>query len=137
PKVLSELYVVKSAPDGTQVSGKVAVSTSLNVTVTDSEVLSAISGLKSSAKQVNAIASTLNEPEPNCSSATRTISSNGNAGDINSGQVVAITANGANVSFNNLNGGTLLICATNVSISGINLNGTSVVVTSSGSANIS
>ncbi|RRN77228.1 LruC domain-containing protein, partial [Pseudoxanthomonas sp. SGD-10] len=88
-------------------------------------------------KQVNAIASTLNEPEPNCSSATRTISSNGNAGDINSGQVVAITANGANVSFNNLNGGTLLICATNVSISGINLNGTTVVVTSSGSANIS
>lgn len=125
--LLTEVYVVKASPDGSQIISKVSVSGgSANVSFGATDPTVQRPAQRSAAKVTT-----------DCSSGcTTTITSNTSGVEVNSGNVICITGSGITVSFNNMNGGTVRVCGSNVTLNNVNLNGTAIIITSSGSANI-
>lgn len=113
--VITEVYIVKKAPDGSAVSEKVAVnSTDMFLTIGEKSITKAV--MATSSPKGAGISATVD-----CNSGcTRTITSSDNNLNINDNEVVCITGSNITVGIN-ANGGTIRICGSNVSAS-ISLN---------------
>ena len=126
PLTMTQVFVVKTAPDASSVSGFVKIgSTNISVAISESGVVGSVSGAKS-AKSLAFGASLLDAPvaetSPACpSNPNFTITSSQGSYNFEAGKVYAITGN--NISINNINEikGKVYVCGTNVSLNGAQL----------------
>lgn len=132
---ITQLYIVKTAPDKSSIIEKVAAGTadiSLKIGATDPAFT--VNNIAGSNKQT---LDTTPPASPDCSGGTP-ITTNTNNVNVNNGDIYSISGNNITVSFSNINGGTIKVCGSNVTLQNLNLSGSaSLVVTTSGSVNIS
>ena len=131
PNTLSQVYVVKTAPDNSKIINTASVtgsSVSLSFDATD----------PAAADQRSAHRSEMRTTVDCSSGCTNTITTNTSNLNVNSGDVICITGNNITVGFSNVNGGTIRVCGTGVTLQNLSFNGpAALIVTSSGSATIS
>lgn len=143
PSSISEIFLVKTAPDGSKITQKVALTASSTLSVSLGAVSSGrFDGGLGANKYYNAAAT---ETSPDCNSgcdvsvsSSTTITLDNKTG----AQTICLTGSNYSVSFNSnsLNGGTLKICGTNITLNNLNFNSGAkytVIITSNGSANFS
>lgn len=129
PSNLVEVYIIKTAPDNTQIAQKVEVkSLKVDVVVSNS---SAIKVMSSRVKAMLNIGSGGNKiAEEDCNAGcTQTITSSNSNINVNTGDVICVTGNNITISFN-ANGGVIKICGSNVNIQNGNLNNSSKLIIS-------
>lgn len=138
PTTVSDVYVVKSAPDGTKISEKVALtSTSININFGSTGVTK-LASAKSSANErsVSAVAATTPAvSEPACQTSVT-----GSDINMNSNQVVCYSSsNDATISINANLGGTLKISAPGktISIQNYNHTGLNIIIAANTTVNFS
>ncbi|RKR81379.1 LruC domain-containing protein [Mucilaginibacter gracilis] len=130
---ITQLYVVKTAPDNSTIVEQVAAgNTDISLSIGATDPAYAINSAASS-KQVLATAPT----SPDCSGGTA-ITANTNNLNVNSGDTYSITGSNITVGFSNVNGGTIKVCGKNVTLQNLSFNGAAtLIVTTSGSINLS
>ncbi len=128
--LIKEVYVEKTAPDGTSTIQKVTVGSDSKITLS----LSAISPKNTTAGgDVNKISGLDDSPDCNTGCTTTITSSNTNI-NVNNNEVVCVTGNNITIGFNG-NGGTVRICGTNVTVQNASLNNSAkLIVTRNASA---
>ncbi len=142
PSSVKDIYLVKTAPDGTKITQKVAL-TSSSLSVTLGSTSSGRIGVTSSSDKYSTSASL--ETSPDCSTGCDISVSGSKTIDLDSktgSQTICLTGSDYTVNFNanTLNGGTLRICGTNITLNNLNFNSGAkytVIITSKGSANFS
>ena len=133
--ITTSLYVVKTAPDKSTLTQIVtAGKADISLTMGAIDASLKVSSINTN-KQVLATAPT----SPDCNSGcTVTVTANANNVNLNSGDVMCITASNTTVNFSNVNGGTIRVCGQNVTLQNLSFNGAAtLIVTANGSANIS
>lgn len=143
PSSVKEVYFVKTAPDGTKITQKVALTASSSLTVSLGTVSSGRFGVSSDSEKYVTAASS--ETSPDCSTGCDISVSSGTTIDLNNStgsKTYCLTGSDYTVNFNpnTLNGGTLRICGTNITLNNLNFNSGAkytVIITSKGSANFS
>lgn len=135
PASVSEVYIVKTAPDGSKVTNK--------TTITSSEVSLAV-GATAIVKSMRTLSATgfstsaVPETSPNCASGAGvtpiTTSISGFTAQNNN--VSSVTASNVTIGLGWGHNGTLYICGKNVTLTGGNMNGLNIIITNNGSANI-
>lgn len=128
-KTISEVYVLKTSPDASQILQKVILGNGVTMSIgaTDPNVAQKPAVHKETA--------TTDDCSSGCTNTITTTTSNVN---VNTGNVICITGNNITVSFQNVNGGTIRVCGTNVTLQNLNLNGpAALLITTGGSANVS
>lgn len=132
PNTIKEVFVVKTAPDGSSSTQKVAISgAKLSV-----DLSATVKQQKNSATLGQGKVSGLDDG-PDCNSGcTSSIFSSTSNLNVNAGQVVCIKGSNINVSFN-MNGGTIRVCGTNVTMSGSLSNTSSLIITKGASVSFS
>ncbi|MEJ7694464.1 LruC domain-containing protein, partial [Daejeonella sp.] len=120
---VKDVYVEKTAPDGTSTIQKVTVGSDPKVTLS----LSAISPKGTTAGgDVNKISGLDDSPDCNTGCTTTITSSNTNI-SVDNGQVVCVNGNNITIGFTG-NGGTLRICGTNVTVQSGSLNSSAKLI---------
>lgn len=143
PSVLNELYLVKTAPDGSKISRAIEViSPTISVSMSAQGITNVVSSTSAGKAQLFSLmgASVSAETSPDCSSGCGIAyaTSPNSPFDLNNGTTYCITGDGVNVNIQNTNGGTLRICGKNVTVSGLKItSNVTVIVTSTGSVNFS
>lgn len=136
PTTITQIYVVKTAPDKSTIVEKVAApgSADINLSIGAFDPAFIANASASTSKQTLAT----NPTSPDCTSGcTVSITANTSNLNVNSGDVVCITASNITVNFSNVNGGTIRVCGSNVTLQNLSFNGAAtLIVTTSGSANI-
>ncbi|MCD0489813.1 LruC domain-containing protein [Pedobacter sp. MC2016-14] len=133
PSSLTEVYVVKVAPDASTVTQKTTItSTMVSTGIGTVSKNSAVTTLKTNAVKTNAL-----ETSPDCTTGCGTIVTSSNSFDLNAGTTYCVTQDGLNVNIQNTNGGTLRVCAKNVTINGLKITSNVVfIVAAGGSVNL-
>lgn len=138
PSVLSSVYIVKTAPDGSVVSKKVDVtSNTVSLSVGQEGFSSAVmsAGKDGSASLTGTTFSTGEDCNTGCTTTVTNTDYNINVNSSN--EVICITGSNITVGIN-ANGGTVRVCGSNVTITNANLNNFArLIVTSSGSVTFS
>jgi LruC domain-containing protein len=133
---LSQVYVVKTAPDNSKIISIVNVSgaaASVSFGATDPTV--PLSGGRGGRGGRTSEERTTLDCSSGC---TTTITASTSSVNVNTGNVICITGSNITVSFSSVNGGMIRVCGTNVTLEDLNLNGSAeLLVTSSGSATAS
>lgn len=134
PNPLKEVYIEKTAPDGSSITNAVEV-TSTNVSLS----IGAVS-VDKSMKTLSAVgyrASATVEPSPACPSGSgvKTITSSGGI-TANNGEVYSVTGSNLTINLGWNHNGTVYICGKNVKFNGGNMNGLTLIVTSGGSLSV-
>ena len=126
---LPQLYIVKTAPDKSQITTAVsAMGTSAEASFSDIDPTVP----KTGGGQRNAYRTTAVDCSSGC---TNTITTNTSNVNVNTGNVICITGSNITVNFSSVNGGMIRVCGSNVTLQNLSLNGSSeLLVTSSGSA---
>lgn len=135
PATISEVYIVKTAPDGSKVTSK--------TTITSSEVSLAV-GATAVVKSMRTLSATgfttsaVPETSPNCAtgSGVTILTPNTSNFTAQNNGVYSVTASNATIGLGWGHNGTLYICGTNVTLTGGNMNGLNIIITSGGSATI-
>ncbi|PRY52376.1 LruC domain-containing protein [Arcticibacter pallidicorallinus] len=136
PTALSEVYIVKTAPDGSKVINK--------ATITSSEVSLAL-GATSVAASMRTLSATgfqtaaVPETSPACASGAGVTTITSFSSDFNAQNngTYSVTASDVTLKIGwGPHNGTLYICGKNVKLSGGTLNGLNVIITDAGSATI-
>lgn len=138
PSTLNEVYVVKTSPDGSTVSDKVAItSTQLSIAIGTSSIVQSISAAASKSSVIFKT-SAVAETSPACATASpvNTFTSNGSLTAAN-GSVYSVTGSGITINLGWGHSGTVYVCGKNVTFTGGNMNGLNIIVTSTGSLTIS
>lgn len=134
PTTISQIYVVKTAPDQSTIVEKVAApgSADINVSIGAFDPAYIVSASGATGKQTLAA----NPTSPDCTSGcTVGITTNTSNLNVNTGDVVCITGSNITVNFSNVNGGTIRVCGSNVILQNLSLSGAAtLIVTTSGSA---
>lgn len=141
PAGVKEVFFVKTAPDGSKFTQKVALTASSSLAVTLGAVASGRFGEDSD----KYITTAVTETSPDCSTGCDMTVSSGTTIDLDSktgSQTICLTGSDYTVNFNpnSMNGGTLRICGTNITLNNLNFNSGAkytVIITSKGSANFS
>lgn len=130
-KTLSDVYVVKTAPDNSKIIRKLSAT---GATVTTSFGETDPMAVEKTGRFANA-----RTTSPDCSSGcTRTITATTSGLNVNTGDVICITGSGITVDFSSVNGGTIRVCGANVTLRNLNLNGSaSLIISASGIATAS
>lgn len=128
---LTNVYIVKTAPDNSKITRKVSVSSST--------ATSSFGATDPLAEEKNGRFANARTTAPDCSSGcTRTITATTTGLNVNSGDVICITGSGISVDFSSVNGGTIRVCGANVTLRNLNLNGSaSLIISASGIATAS
>ncbi len=118
---ISDLYVLRTAPDNSKVIEKVKIATNNSIKYT----------IKSGLKKTTSLGKA---GSPDCNSGcTQTITTNNSNITANTGNVICVTGNNITIGFN-ANGGTIRICGSNVTVQNANLNNaSSLIVTATAS----
>lgn len=136
PAGISEVYLIKTAPDGSKNTQKAAVeSTEVSLSLGTESITQAVSMARKSVKLPALRANVVVENSPGCTIATgETEISTSPAQQIDlNGETYVITGNNITVNFRNLNRGNVRICGTGVTINGLKvISNVSVVVTAKG-----
>ncbi len=141
PTVLKEIFIVKTAPDGTKITEKVNVESTNNVEISIGSTPSGRFAATETYLQTNAVV--VPETSPNCDSGCDVkIDEKSDKNVTLDSKTVCLTGSNyaVNINSNNLKGGTLRICGTNITVNNLNLQNNAtftVIVTSTGSANFS
>ncbi|MEA5405754.1 LruC domain-containing protein [Arcicella sp. DC2W] len=143
PSSVKEIYFVKTAPDGTKITQKVALTAASSLAVSLGTVSSGRFGVSSDSEKYVTAASS--ETSPDCNTGCDISVSSGTTIDLNSStgsKTYCLTGSDYTVNFNanTLNGGTIRICGTNITLNNLNFNSGAkytVIITSKGSANFS
>lgn len=135
PVTLPEVYVTKTAPDGSKVTTKVLIS-SAQVSIAIGET-----GLQKSMKKLSSAgisSSAVPETSPSCAtgSGVTAISSSVSGFTAQNGAVYSVTASNITIGLGWGHNGTLYICGKNVKLTGGNIHGLNIIITSTGSASI-
>jgi LruC domain-containing protein len=130
-KTLSQVYVVKTSPDGAKIIRQLAVS--------GASVSSSFGATDPLAAEKNGRFANGRTTTPDCSSGcTRTITTSTSSVSVNTGDVVCITGSGISIDFSSVNGGTIRVCGANVTLRNLNLNGAaSLIISATGIASVS
>lgn len=138
PTATTFLYIVKTSPDNSQIVQKVAVSNS-SIAVSFGAIDPSVTADRSSGSGKLQTLGGTTPASPDCTNGcTTTITTSTSNVNVNSGNVICITANNITVSFASVNGGTVRVCGANVTLQNYNFqNGSSVLVTTNGSVNFS
>ncbi len=124
-KNITELYVVKSSPDGSRSVQKAdAHLNTLNLSFTER---GSNEGQKMQTPQMKTTA-------VSCTGCTNTITSSTNSVNVGSSDVVCITGDNITVSFNNISGGTINVCGSNVTLNSLNMKGNCILKIASGAS---
>ncbi len=129
PKVMSEVYVLKSSPDHSMILQKVALGSSLTMSI----------GATDPNFDAKPAAHRDLTPLDDCNTGcTNTITTNTSNLNVSEGQVICITGSNITVGFSNVTGGTIRVCGTNVTLQNLNMGGyTNLLVLAGGSINVS
>ncbi|MDR6563073.1 MULTISPECIES: LruC domain-containing protein [unclassified Arcicella] len=138
PAGVKEVYFVKTAPDGTKYTQKVALTATSSLAV-------ALGATPSGRLSANTELYATTETSPDCNTGCDMSVSSSTTIDLDSktgSQTICLTGSDYTVNFNpnTLNGGTLRICGTNITLNNLNFNSGAkytVIITSKGSANFS
>lgn len=126
---ISEVYVLKTSPDNSQILQKVSLSSSVLLS------FAAIDPNVAGKPSHRAGEYTMDDCSSGCTSTITTNTTNLNVSD---GNVICITGSGINVSFSSVSGGTIRVCGTNVTLQNLNLNGhATLLVVAGGSVTVS
>lgn len=126
-KTITEVYVLKTSPDMSQILQKVTLGSGVTMSIGATDPSFAQKELRTT--------STTEDCSSGCS---RTITTNTSNVDVNNGDVVCITGSNITVGFQNVNGGKIRVCGTNVTLQNLNFNGAAtLLITTGGSAIIS
>jgi LruC domain-containing protein len=132
---ITQLYVVKTAPDLSTITQTVPVGNSdvsLSIGSTDPNAMTR------SVVRSEHVTTAAGSPDCNSGCTLPVITASTSNIDLNSGDVLCVTGSNITVNFRNLNGGTIRICGSNVTVQNLNLSGsTTLLVTTGGSANLS
>jgi LruC domain-containing protein len=137
PAGINEVYLIKTAPDGSKNTQKATVeSTSVSLSLGTESITQAVSSVKNSIKLPALRANIVVENSPGCSIAQGEIEIKNSPSqqiDLN-GETYVITGNNIKVNFRNLSKGNVRICGTGVTIDGLKIrNNISVIVTKNAS----
>ena len=140
PAGINEVYLVKTAPDGSKNTQKAVVtSTDVSLSLGIESITQTVSTTKSALRLPALKSNVVINPEtsPSCTIGANEIEilrSPTSQIDLN-GETYVITGNNINVNFRNLNSGTVRICGTGVRIDGLKIKSNiTVIVTANGSA---
>lgn len=141
PDILSEVYIVKTAPDGSTVQQKVTINgTSVSVSAGAENMVTSMSAASAKLMGISSTGSTpvFSETSPDCTTGCGTVisTSPSQSMDLNGGQTYCVTGSNITVTIQNTNGGTLRICGQNVTIKNLKVTaGVTVIVAAGGSVN--
>lgn len=138
PAGVNEVYLIKTAPDGSKNTQKASVeSTQVSLSLGTESITQAVSNVKSSVRLPALKANVVVEQSPGCAIAqgeTQIVATSNSKIDLNGGTYV-ITGNNMVVEFQNVNSGAVRICGKGVTVRGLKVkSGVTVIVTESGSA---
>ncbi len=136
PATVNEVYVTKTAPDGSKLSQKVTLTgTEVSLSIGSTSIAQSVSAVN----QKNLLSKTVmnvnipTQTSPDCSSCDAEFTSN-SAKDLN-GKIVCITKPGTISNVGTLRNGTLKICAAGVTLQDINIgDNLNIIVTNTGTA---
>jgi LruC domain-containing protein len=133
PAGVNEVYLTKTAPDGSKNTQKAMVeSTEVSLSLGIESITQAVSVTKTSIRLPALRANVVVENSPGCAIAqgeTEITTSPNSQIDLN-GETYVITGNNVNVNFRNLNRGNVRICGTGVTINGLKvISNVNIIVT--------
>ena len=136
PTALSEVYIVKTAPDGSKVTSKAVItSTEVSLAVGATSAVTSMKKLSSTGFTASAVP----ETSPDCASGAGVTVISSFSSDFNAQNngIYSITASNVNLKVGwGPHSGTLYICGKNVTLSGGTMNGLNIIITGTGSATI-
>jgi LruC domain-containing protein len=137
PNTLTDLYVVKTSPDNSKIIQKVSVGIT-DIALSFGATNPSVGSIQAPGKLQVLGGTTPTSPDCSSGCTVPVITTNTSNVNVTNGEVLCITGNNITVSFASVNGGTVRVCGTNVTLSNYNFsNGSSIIVTTSGSANLS
>ncbi|EOR94964.1 hypothetical protein ADIARSV_1835 [Arcticibacter svalbardensis MN12-7] len=138
PSTLTEVYVVKTSPDGSTVSDKIAItSTQVSIAIGTSSIVQSISAAAAKSA-VTFSTSAVVETSPDCGTGIvwTAPAESWQASFPVSGGVYAVKANDVTINLSYGHNATLVVCGKNVTLNGGDMNGLNIIVTSTGSLTI-
>jgi len=135
PATVSEVYIVKTAPDGSKVTNKATItSTEVSLAVGATSVATSMRTLSATGFTTSAVP----EASPDCAAGDGVTPITATTYDltVQNNRVYSVTASNVTVGLGWGHSGTLYICGKNVTLSGGNMNGLNIIITSAGSATI-
>ncbi|WP_083257143.1 LruC domain-containing protein [Arcticibacter eurypsychrophilus] len=138
PSTLTEVYVVKTSPDGSTVSDKIAItSTQVSIAIGTSSIVQSISAAASKSLTTFSTSAVV-ETSPDCGTGIVWAAPqySWQASFPVSGGVYAVKADDVTINLSYTHNATLVVCGKNVILNGGNINGLKIIVTSTGSLTI-
>ncbi|WP_285056451.1 LruC domain-containing protein [Pedobacter ginsengisoli] len=134
PTTLTEVWIEKYAPNGTELSRKIlANGNHVDISMGDKDIITTTS----SAPNRNTIMALPQENSPSCGTGDCSVvitQSSQNSFDMVSGNTYCVTGNNITVKVQNTNGGTMRICGTGVVVEGLKMASNVTVIVSSGAS---
>jgi LruC domain-containing protein len=139
PATVNEIYITKTAPDGSKFTQKVVLnSTAISLSVGSQNIVQSVSATgKNNTKSLAPANFAVAEISPDCTTGCDIVINSQPSGQTNlNGKTICVTKDNISIDLGNTSAGTLRICAKNVTLNNLNMdNNINIIVTGTGSLN--